>query len=120
MLTRLEVDGFKNLIGVAVDFGPLTCIAGPNSVGKATHSPAFVQLQRPADLLFAQEVKIRDKDGKAVRTLRFRPLAGTWRARPDATTAIGLSTIVDYLTAPENAQLKLPAFDLDALAERPG
>lgn len=35
MLTRLEVDGFKNLVGVEVDFGPLTCIAGPNSVGKS-------------------------------------------------------------------------------------
>lgn len=35
MLTRLEVDGFKNLFGVAVDFGPYTCIAGPNAVGKS-------------------------------------------------------------------------------------
>lgn len=35
MLTRLEVDGFKNLLGFAVDFGPYTCIAGPNAVGKS-------------------------------------------------------------------------------------
>lgn len=35
MLTRLEVDGFKNLIGFAADFGPYTCIAGPNAVGKS-------------------------------------------------------------------------------------
>ncbi|WP_156914071.1 AAA family ATPase [Brevibacterium album] len=35
MLTRLEIDGFKNLFGVAVDFGPYTCIAGPNAVGKS-------------------------------------------------------------------------------------
>ncbi|WP_129627012.1 AAA family ATPase [Candidatus Oscillochloris fontis] len=85
----------------------------------ATHSPVFVQLQRPDDLLFAQEVKIRGKDAAIMRTLRFRPLEGTWRARQDLTAAIGLSTIVDYLIAPENAQLKLPNFDLDAIAERP-
>ena len=35
MLTRLEVDGFKNLAGLQIDFGPFTCIAGPNAVGKS-------------------------------------------------------------------------------------
>lgn len=35
MLTRLEVDGFKNLVDFSMDFGPYTCIAGPNGVGKS-------------------------------------------------------------------------------------
>ena len=35
MLTRFEVSGFKNLRDVVVDFGPFTCIAGPNGVGKS-------------------------------------------------------------------------------------
>ncbi|SBT45105.1 AAA family ATPase [Micromonospora auratinigra] len=35
MLTRLEVQGFKNLLDIAVDFGPFTCIAGANGVGKS-------------------------------------------------------------------------------------
>lgn len=35
MLTRLQVKGFKNLVDVDIRFGPLTCIAGPNSVGKS-------------------------------------------------------------------------------------
>ena len=35
MLTKLEVDGFKNLVGLHVDFGAFTCIAGPNAVGKS-------------------------------------------------------------------------------------
>lgn len=35
MLTRLEVDGFKNLVGFELDLGPYTCIAGPNAVGKS-------------------------------------------------------------------------------------
>ena len=35
MLTRLEVNGFKNLVDFKMDFGPYTCIAGPNGVGKS-------------------------------------------------------------------------------------
>jgi predicted ATPase len=35
MLTRLEVDGFKNLLDFSLDFGPFNCIAGPNGVGKS-------------------------------------------------------------------------------------
>ncbi len=35
MLTRLEVDGFKNLVDFSLDFGPYTCIAGPNGAGKS-------------------------------------------------------------------------------------
>ena len=35
MLTRLKVDGFKNLVGVDVRFGPFTCIAGANGIGKS-------------------------------------------------------------------------------------
>lgn len=35
MLTRIEVDGFKNLLGFSAEFGPFTCIAGPNAVGKS-------------------------------------------------------------------------------------
>ena len=35
MLTKLEVNGFKNLVGFELAFGPYTCIAGPNGVGKS-------------------------------------------------------------------------------------
>ena len=35
MLTKLEVNGFKNLVEFEMDFGPYTCIAGPNGVGKS-------------------------------------------------------------------------------------
>ena len=35
MLTRLEASGFKNLVDFHLDFGPYTCIAGPNGVGKS-------------------------------------------------------------------------------------
>ena len=35
MLTRLEIKGFKNLLDVNIDFGPFTCIAGANGMGKS-------------------------------------------------------------------------------------
>ncbi len=35
MLTRLRVQGFKNLLDVDVRFGPFTCIAGLNAAGKS-------------------------------------------------------------------------------------
>ena len=35
MLTRLKVNGFKNLVDVDVYFGPFTCVAGANAVGKS-------------------------------------------------------------------------------------
>jgi len=35
MLTRFKVTGFKNLVNVDLRFGPFTCIAGSNGVGKS-------------------------------------------------------------------------------------
>jgi predicted ATPase len=35
MLTRLRVRGFKNLVDFELRLGPVTCIAGPNGVGKS-------------------------------------------------------------------------------------
>jgi predicted ATPase len=35
VLTRLKVSGFKNLVDTEIRFGPFTCIAGPNAVGKS-------------------------------------------------------------------------------------
>jgi predicted ATPase len=35
MLTRLKVSGFKNLVDVDVRFGPFTCVAGANGIGKS-------------------------------------------------------------------------------------
>lgn len=49
LLTRLEVDGFKNLIDFSVDFAPYTCIAGPNGVGKSNVFDAIRFLSLLAD-----------------------------------------------------------------------
>jgi predicted ATPase len=49
MLTRLKVDGFKNLAGVDVQLGPLTCVAGANGVGKSNLFDAIRFLAALAD-----------------------------------------------------------------------
>jgi predicted ATPase len=60
MLTRLEVDGFKNLFDVTVEFGPYTCIAGPNAVGKSNLFDVIEFLSLIADHPFmaaAQQIR---------------------------------------------------------------
>ena len=52
MLTRLEVDGFKNLLGFASDFGPYTCIAGVNASGKSNVFDAMQFMSLLADHTF--------------------------------------------------------------------
>lgn len=49
MLTRLKVSGFKNLVDVDISFGPFTCIAGPNAVGKSNLFDAIRFLSYLAD-----------------------------------------------------------------------
>ena len=49
MLTRLRVNGFKNLVDVDVRFGPFTCIAGANGVGKSNLFDAILFLSALAD-----------------------------------------------------------------------
>ncbi|MCA9682450.1 MAG: AAA family ATPase, partial [Myxococcales bacterium] len=49
MLTRIEVDGFKNLLGFEAEFGLFNCIAGPNAVGKSNVFDAIEFLSALAD-----------------------------------------------------------------------
>jgi len=75
----------------------------------ATHSPAFVQLvhmQNKDDLLFAVETMVRGASDKPERTVRCRPLNGTWRC-DEAEPGVGLGTIMTYLASPRGAQLSL-------------
>lgn len=56
MLTRLKVDGFKNLVDVDLRFGPFTCIAGGNGVGKSNVFDAISFLSDLADVTFAEAI----------------------------------------------------------------
>lgn len=73
----------------------------------ATHSPAFVQLQNPNDVLFAIEALVSNNDQKGIRTLRCRPLANTWRSKQESGPSVGHATIQAYLTTPPGAQIKM-------------
>src|SRR5438552_15620268 len=66
MLTRLKVTGFKNLVDVDVRFGPFTCIAGANGVGKSNLFDAIRFLSALADQPFQEAAKlVRDERGKS-------------------------------------------------------
>lgn len=95
MLTRLEIDGFKNLRNLALDFGPFTCIAGPNSVGKSNVFDAIQLLSLLADhSIMEAALKVR---GSHPETSDFRELFsadGTSRASSFTLTA---EMIVDQL-----------------------
>ena len=65
MLTRLRVSGFKNLVDVDISFGPFTCIAGANGVGKSNLLDAIVFLSALADRpLLDAALSVRDQGAK--------------------------------------------------------
>lgn len=72
-----------------------------------THSPAFVQLQNPEDLLFAKPVTVRGLSGKPARTMRLLPLRETWRTRAGHERGVGRAEILAYLTSPPGTQLTI-------------
>ncbi|TDT14781.1 putative ATPase [Ilumatobacter fluminis] len=66
MLLRLEVDGFKNLSGFDAQFGPFTCIAGENGVGKSNVFDAIEFLSLISDMSLmeaAGRVRSSQEDG---------------------------------------------------------
>lgn len=66
MLTRLKVNGFKNLVDVDVRFGPFTCVAGANGVGKSNLFDAIMFLSALADKTLIDAAKsVRDEDGRS-------------------------------------------------------
>ncbi|MBK9711039.1 MAG: AAA family ATPase [Kouleothrix sp.] len=70
MLTRLKVSGFKNLVDVDVRFGPFTCIAGVNGVGKSNLFDAIHFLSALADRpLLDAALSVRD-EGKRTTDVR--------------------------------------------------
>jgi predicted ATPase len=66
MLTRLKVSGFKNLVDVDVHFGPFTCIAGANGVGKSNLLDAIAFLSNLAERPLADAaMRVRDEGNRA-------------------------------------------------------
>ncbi|TDB96254.1 chromosome segregation protein SMC [Micromonospora fluostatini] len=64
MLTRLEVQGFKNLLDVKIEFGPFTCIAGTNGMGKSNIFDAIEFLSYlSSDTLVEASQRVRGASG---------------------------------------------------------
>lgn len=75
MLTRLKITGFKNLVDVDVRFGPFTCIAGVNGVGKSNLFDAIMFMSALADKPLLDAAKfVRDEEGRTsdIRALFHR------------------------------------------------
>ncbi len=73
MLTRLKVAGFKNLVDVDIRFGPFTCIAGANGVGKSNLFDAISFLSALADKPLVEAAKtVREGRTADVRSLFHR------------------------------------------------
>ncbi|UFP94356.1 AAA family ATPase [Gloeobacter morelensis] len=65
MLTRLRISGFKNLVNVDVRFGPFTCIAGANGVGKSNLFDAITFLSSLASYsLIEAALRVRDEGAR--------------------------------------------------------
>jgi predicted ATPase len=65
MLTRLKVNGFKNLVDVDISFGPFTCIAGANGVGKSNLFDSITFLSALAEKpLMEAALSVRSEGGR--------------------------------------------------------
>ena len=85
MITRLKVNGFKNLVDVDVRFGAFTCIAGLNGTGKSNLFDAihFLSLLSEKTLIEAA-LSVRDEEGRTgdVQSL-FHRAGGTYDKQMD-------------------------------------
>jgi len=75
MLTRLKVNGFKNLVDTDVRFGPFTCIAGANGVGKSNLFDAICFLSALSEKTLVEAARsVRDEEGHTtdIRSLFHR------------------------------------------------
>lgn len=75
MITRFRVDGFKSLVGVDINLGEFTCIAGSNGSGKSNLFDAILFLSHLADhtlLEAAQLVRDPKKQSFDITPLFYR------------------------------------------------
>jgi predicted ATPase len=70
MLTRLKVSGFKNLVDVDVRFGPFTCIAGGNGVGKSNLFDAICFLSALASKTLNEAAMAVREEGASASDIR--------------------------------------------------
>jgi predicted ATPase len=66
MITRLKISNFKSLVEADIRFGPFTCVAGPNGVGKSNIFDAIRFLSATATMSILEAAKsLRSEQGQA-------------------------------------------------------
>jgi len=70
MITRFKVNGFKNLVNVDLRFGPFSCIAGPNSVGKSNLFDAIRFLSHSTEKTLIDAAKSVRSEGQKNSDIR--------------------------------------------------
>ncbi len=90
MLTRLKVTGFKNLVDVDVRFGPFTCVAGSNGVGKSNLFDAIGFLSALAEMPFLEAAR-SIREGKTLDVANLFHRVGTHR---DETMTLSAEMII--------------------------
>lgn len=88
MLTRLRIQGFKNLLDIDVRFGPFTCIAGPNGAGKSNIFDAIRFLHLLVKHPIMEAVKLlRESRGRTPEPRSLLSTFGDYRASEIRLTA---------------------------------
>ena len=122
MLTRLKVSGFKNLVDVDVRFGPFTCVAGVNGVGKSNLFDAIRFLAALADkTLLDAALAVRAERGQApdVRGLFHRRGDQRDEQMRFETEMIVPPTAVDDLGKEGNAKTTILRYGLELAYRQP-
>lgn len=66
MITRMKISGFKNIVDLDVHFGPFTCIAGANGIGKSNLFDAITFLSFLSEKTFIEAaMSVRGEGGRA-------------------------------------------------------
>lgn len=116
MITRLQVDGFKNLVGVDLHFGPFTCIAGANGAGKSNLFDAirFLGALASRQSLMQAAATVRDNRRAAdVRSLFNRVGSHCSDQMKFGVEMIVPETAVDELGQPAKASLTFLRYELE-------
>ncbi len=75
MITRIKINGFKSLLNTELYFGPFTCIAGANAVGKSNFFDALLFLSKLADntiLHAAKSIRSENQKHSNIKDIFFK------------------------------------------------
>ena len=75
MIIRIKINGFKSLIDTELYFGPFTCIAGANAIGKSNFFDALSFLSKLSDnttLFAAKTVRSESQKHANIKDIFFR------------------------------------------------